>query len=433
MNSTATLSKSFFLFSFCVALSWRSWAQDGQLTLKQVAQEDIYALCGAEFAGRGYQKNGHTLAAQFLEEQFQSIGLLPVNGNYTQPFPLQVNVPQEARITIGNSTLEIGTDVILHRQSGSGEIADTKVKDLKYALKVPSDLTGKIALYRGGLPAKIAANSRKKTRYSKQAQPGYKLQAVLAAKPEAVVILNKKLTAAFAPASSGVPILVAQQDSVPEKIKRMGMQVVSTQQQLQTQNVMGMVGGTKQPDTFLVLTAHYDHLGTYEGALFAGANDNASGIASLLAIARHFAKNPPKYSMLFIAFGAEETGLVGSRYYVEQDQRVPLSNMKFLLNLDLMGNGVDGIMAVGGKDFPGPYDRLVNLNEELQSVPVVKARKNAPNSDHYFFLKSGVPGFFIYTLGGPPHYHDVNDTPQNLQLSKFTEIHKLLVQFIEFF
>jgi Zn-dependent M28 family amino/carboxypeptidase len=151
----------------------------------------------------------------------------------------------------------------------------------------------------------------------------------------------------------------------------------------------------------------------------------------LLSMAEHFAQNPPKYDMLFIAFGAEEAGLQGSAHYVMQNPLIPLEKMKFILNLDLMGNGDEGIMAVGGKDFPGQFDILKDLNDSIQAVPRVRARQNAPNSDHYFFLKNGVPGFFIYTMGGPSHYHDVKDTNANLLFSKYVEVRQLLIAFLE--
>src|SRR4030095_9120627 len=106
-------------------------------------------------------------------------------------------------------------------------------------------------------------------------------------------------------------------------------------------NVLGMVPGTLYPDSFIVFTAHYDHLGRMgKKALFPGANDNASGSAMIIDLARYYAQpaNRPKCSLLFIAFAGEEAGLIGSRYYTE-NPILPLEQIKFLINLDLMGNG----------------------------------------------------------------------------------------------
>jgi hypothetical protein len=99
-------------------------------------------------------------------------------------------------------------------------------------------------------------------------------------------------------------------------------------------NVIGYIPGTQVPDSFFVFTAHYDHLGKMGSqAIFPGANDNASGTAFMLALAKYFKENPPKYSIAFIAFSGEEAGLLGSSHYVAHPA-FPLSNIKFLVNID---------------------------------------------------------------------------------------------------
>ncbi|MEL6653308.1 MAG: M28 family peptidase [Bacteroidota bacterium] len=201
--------------------------------------------------------------------------------------------------------------------------------------------------------------------------------------------------------------------------------------QINSQNVICQVRGTEQPDSVIIVSAHYDHLGMQGSSIFPGANDNASGTSMLLSMVEYFVKHPQRYTMVFIAFGAEETGLIGSNYYVNRSPVVALSQTRFILNIDLMGNGIDGITAVGGRDFPNYFERLVALNDTMQSVPKLKSRSNAPNSDHYFFLKNGVPGFFIYTLGGPPHYHDINDNPSTIVLSRYAEVRELLIKYLE--
>ena len=168
-------------------------------------------------------------------------------------------------------------------------------------------------------------------------------------------------------------------------------------------------------------------------AIFTGANDNAAGVTMMLSMMEHFVQpeNRPERNILFIGFSAEEVGLLGSRYYVAEDPVILLSDMEFLLNLDLMGNGIDGIMAVGGRTYPEEWEDLVALNDSLEAVPKVRARANAPNSDHYWFLEQGVKGFFIYTMGGPSWYHDVFDTEANIELSRYAEVRHLLIRYLE--
>ena len=200
---------------------------------------------------------------------------------------------------------------------------------------------------------------------------------------------------------------------------------------LESQNVIAMLPARHKTDSCIVLAAHYDHLGTQGSIFFPGANDNASGIATLLNLASYFQQHPLEHTnLVFIAFSGEEAGLIGSKYFVDHPL-VPLKHMKFLINMDLMGNGTEGMMAVGGAEFVEDFKLLQTLNQELKTLPSISSRGNAPNSDHYFFLKNGVKGFFLYTMGGPSDYHDIYDTPKNLLLSKHDEILKLLQTFIK--
>ena len=161
-----------------------------------------------------------------------------------------------------------------------------------------------------------------------------------------------------------------------------------------------MVKGTSGKDSTLVLTAHYDHLGLLgKKVYFPGANDNASGVAMLLSMARYYAKNPPEYNMVFLAFSGEEIGLLGSKAFIEQPL-TDLSKIKFLVNFDLAGTGDEGIKVVNGTIFKTDFDRLQQLNERYHLLPKVEIRGEACNSDHCLFYAKGVPCFFIYTQGG---------------------------------
>jgi Zn-dependent M28 family amino/carboxypeptidase len=197
-------------------------------------------------------------------------------------------------------------------------------------------------------------------------------------------------------------------------------------------NVAAYLPGTSNADSFIVFTAHYDHLGRMgPKALFAGANDNASGTAMIIDLARWFAKpeNRPAKSVLFIAFAGEEAGLIGSKYYTESPM-VRLDRIRFLLNLDLMGNGDEGMMVVNGELHSKEFDMLDRINKEKGYLKTLGKRGTAKNSDHYFFSEKGVPAFFFYTNGGSKAYHDVNDLPYQLPLTEFEDIKKLIVDFV---
>ena len=200
-----------------------------------------------------------------------------------------------------------------------------------------------------------------------------------------------------------------------------------------SQNVVGMVAGWSGSDSCLMVTAHYDHLGRLgKDAYFAGANDNASGVSMLIELISYFNRqgNQPKYNIVFVAFSAEEAGLIGSHYFV-QHPLVELSKIKFLVNLDLLGTGDDGLMVVNGAVHTSQFELLQKINTQHNYLPAIKKRGKAANSDHYWFSEQGVPAFFFYTLGGVSHYHDVLDVPRTLPLTKYKQVYSLLVDFLE--
>ena len=196
-------------------------------------------------------------------------------------------------------------------------------------------------------------------------------------------------------------------------------------------NVIGKIKGTLQPDSIITFTAHYDHLGAMgKEVWFPGANDNAGGVALMLDLAKYFVEHPPLYTIQFIAFAGEEAGLVGSAYYVNHPT-ADLKKIRFLINLDLMGNGDEGITVVNATEFPNEFALLQKLNQSQQLLTAVNSRGKARNSDHYWFTEKGVPSFFIYTLGKRKAYHDINDIASTVPWYEVNDLQKLLISFTD--
>jgi Zn-dependent M28 family amino/carboxypeptidase len=201
-----------------------------------------------------------------------------------------------------------------------------------------------------------------------------------------------------------------------------------------TQNVIGYIPSKRWfCRKYIFLTAHYDHLGRMgANTYFPGANDNASGTSILFGLANRFIDKPSKYNIVLIAFSGEEAGLLGSKYYTEHPI-IPLEKIKFLLNLDIMGSGEDGVTLVNGSIFTKEFDQLVKINEEKQLLSAVKKRGKAASSDHYFFTEKGVKSMFMYTMGPNTNYHDIDDQFENLSFAEFEDIQKLIELFIRQF
>lgn len=413
-------------------------------SLLATARAEVATLTSREFAGRGYQEDGHTKAATYIAKRFKDFGLEPIPGGqdesnlYFQKFRFSVNLIDSLFLEVNGEKMEEGVDFIAGSATGRGSRVNSSFVDAGYFLpddqkKYGKKIKGKIVVIHSGLPSKIAKDKEAKKRFKDWANDLNKVQVAVQAGAKGIIILKEKLTAGLSVMPLDIPILEVRSKVWPKKVKSIKMKVKASLQGVNSQNVAGMVTGTMHPDSFVIVCGHYDHLGMQGKAVFWGANDNASGIATVLSMANHFAlpENQPDYSMVFIAFGGEEAGLIGSRHYVNSRPLVPLSQTSFVLNLDLMGNGDEGITVVGGKEFDTAFSLLEAVNTGLEATPKVKKRGNAPNSDHYFFIKQGVPAFFIYTLGGPPHYHDVNDTPDHLVFSRYVEVRSLLIKFME--
>ncbi len=198
-----------------------------------------------------------------------------------------------------------------------------------------------------------------------------------------------------------------------------------------TQNLCAQIRGTQVPDSFVVIGAHYDHLGQMgDEVVFPGCHDNASGVATLLDMAAGFQQKPLRYTVLLTLFSGEEAGLLGSSRFV-QDSLLDFSRIALMLNLDLLCGGDEGITVenVYETETARFFQTLDSLNRQSSLLKTVNPRKNAPNSDHYPFSRKGIPAVFVYTLGGKTGTcHQPDDTSENASLSACPGIVRLLTE-----
>ena len=378
------------------------------------AKEVIDTLCSKEMYGRGYIDNGDKKAANFIENEFKKIGLESYE-KFQQSFSFDINTfPKNQSISINNKKLVLGVDYIISPNSGDGSGKAKLIPNKKLE-------EGKKGHKKGIIMSKSEYKDFLLTgKYTKDNNP---------INSKIIVRTNeKKLTASLSRQQLPIPIIEVFTPNLGE-IKKIKFDInAELKEQYQSQNVIGYIEGTTQPDSILVFSAHYDHLGGMGEIYFPGANDNAAGIAMLLDLAKYYKENPSKYTTVFIAFGGEEAGLIGSKHFVE-NPLFELKKIKFLMNMDLVGTGEEGITAVNGSVFKEHFSKLVSINDEHHLLPVIKSRGKAANSDHYFFSEQGVPSFFIYAMGDPKHYHDIHDNGSDLELKGYNSIKKLVIEF----
>lgn len=198
-------------------------------------------------------------------------------------------------------------------------------------------------------------------------------------------------------------------------------------------NVAAFIPASKKSNKYVVFSAHYDHIGGFpNGVYFPGANDNASGTGMLLEMVERFqaTKALKKYHVAFLFFGSEEIGLLGSLNFVK-DPLIPLEDIRFLVNIDMVGSGEDGISVVNALAHPKELAIIEKVNQKNSAVKDIRKGKNSANSDHYFFTEKNVPAFFVFTRGINQNYHDINDRYENLSFYAFDKLVNLLMKFSE--
>ncbi|HEX8658180.1 MAG TPA: VanZ family protein [Hymenobacter sp.] len=397
------------------------------------ARRTIEKLASPGLHGRGYVEQGEHQAAAYLRGRFRELGVQPLAPNFTQAFTLNVNTfPGALQLALNDaanalgSRLRPGQDFIAAPNSASGRVEGRPLR-LDSLVFTNPDTAAAWQRRLGVSSVPLLLTARDQARLP--TLPAPLRQRIDSA---AWLVLVPKLTASLANEQAPRPRLEVLSSRWQAGGPVQGQVDARLRRNYQTQNLAALVRGTTQPDSFLIVSAHYDHLGTMGcQTYFPGANDNASGVALLLELAAHYARpeNRPAYSVVFLLFGAEEAGLVGSSYFVAHPL-VPLKNIKFLVNLDLLGTGEQGATVVNGRLLEAPYRRLVALNETHHYLPALAARGRAANSDHFPFSEAGVPAFFIYTRGGSAAYHDVNDRLGALSLAGFAGAFGLVRDFL---
>jgi len=201
-------------------------------------------------------------------------------------------------------------------------------------------------------------------------------------------------------------------------------------------NLVGYIRGSAHPERYIVVSAHYDHLGVHRGATHLGADDNASGVAAMLAVAAHFKQHPPKNTIVFAAFDGEELGLRGANAFVDAAP-VPIRNVALNLNFDMVSRSVKNEIYAAGTRYRPALKALVEKAAIGSSVKVLTGHDSkvagAPpdhdwtnSSDHAAFHKAGI-AFVYFGVEDHPDYHQPGDTFEKIDPVFFAAVTRMLV------
>jgi len=418
------MKKPFYLILIIITtlsfLNKSAFCQDTRYVRKQ-----LQMLCSPEMHGRGYYKRGDSIAAFYIADQLKKLGIKSFTGDYIQRYNFNVNRINRTVVKFNGQELKFNRDYVVSPYSASvkgtfkpiilnASLMQNPDKFLEAINKVPSPKV--VLLDSAGLK-----------------NPGlYKLIRGLATSNELGIIAVIEVFPTTPGTHPGrwqdkAAEIKVGKSALPDELTEVDLDIENEYfEHYPTQNVVGYMEG--QTDQYIVFTAHYDGYGSYgEGNYNAAAEDNGSGTAMVLDLARHYMQGKkPYYSVAFMLFSGEEVGLMGSKYYTAHPE-FPLDKIKLVINLDMVMTGQDGVLLFNGNGRPNEAAIVQKINEEHQYMKNVENRDGTANSDHYPFQEKGVPAIFFLTKGQSGRGHGPDDTYDKLPLYAYENLFKLVV------
>lgn len=426
--------------------------------------EVVNALTAPDMEGRRSGTPGSDRAARRIADWLAAAGLRPGSpqGSFVDSFVIDaVSRPGPAStLELSGPTsrkLEAGRDWIPHGGSLAGEVTG-EVVFVGYGADLPDrgyddyasiDVRGRIALALDGVPAHLAG--ARASRLDKLIAAKRRGAAALLLVSDELPSLDR--TAARVSLVSGTitreaadAILTAAGRTTAQAAKalsaaqapasfatgaRARVRVDLTSDEVRGANVVGILPGTDPAlaDEIVVIGAHYDHLGRVAGVVYPGADDNASGTAVAVGLARAFAAAGGTARTLVVAlFGAEELGLIGSGHYVDHPP-FPLARTVAMVNFDMVGRLRDRL-DVGGNDSGSGLRALVSEAAKREGITVDLRGSPYGPSDHIRFYDAGVPVLFFHT-GSHRDYHRPTDTADKIDADGMARVAAVAARVIE--
>ena len=388
----------------------------------------IKELSSEKYQGRGYAEDGANKAGKWIAKEFAKIGADEV---ICQPFTLNINTfPGRMDVSVDGKKLVPGVDFTLREFNPGlkGEFKIYYIDTLNYNPdKIFADLES--PEYKGAFVVcdfmftyKHSADFRRIASKEQCSCSGmlYTWETPL------------KFYKAYGEKVREKPILWVRPD-FPADAKTIKVNMENEfLENYGCFNVIAKVEGRRH-DSCLVFTAHYDHLGKLgKKTYYPGAHDNASGTAAIITLAAHYAKNTPEYDMYFIAFSGEDANLRGSEWYAEHPV-VPLSQIKYLINLDMIADNNPMLYCEVSKEGMSGFGLFEKINAEKGYFKALDRQELADNSDHYPFAVRNVPCIFFMNEHGDAYkyYHTVHDTWENAIFTSYEPVFNLIKEFIE--
>jgi Zn-dependent M28 family amino/carboxypeptidase len=440
----------------------------------QDLKKHLYRVASKEMGGRDTPSPGLEMAAGYIEDHFKSLGLMPGNnGSYRQYYPLYKDSMTSTGLKVNGTSYELNKDFQPGTANYTAEMRFSEAVFAGYGIVEDErddyaglDVAGKLVVIAEGVPpgykssaqgfrsptsafGKTAAAQKKGVaallivngsfpRRTFNAVSSWGLNSYRPAQPPFTFMVSESLAAS---------VLGQEAKGFLEKIKtapphsktykaEIDLSYAKKTISASVSNVLGLIEGTDKKDEYVIITAHYDHVGMRnDTTVFYGADDDGSGTVSVLELAEGFAKakaagKGPRRSILFMTVSGEEHGLWGSAYYANHPV-FPLDKTTVNLNIDMIGrigseyekdkDSANYVYIIGDDKLSSdlaPITDMVNNNNIKIKLDRKYNDPKDPNrfyyrSDHYNFAEKGVPIIFYFN-GTHKDYHRPTDTPDKI-------------------
>ncbi len=425
-------------------------------------KDDIYTLASDEFEGRDAGTEGEKKAAEYIKDRFREAGLEPLfDGSFIQefPFPGQWQLGDDNYFTYGVSTYEHGEDYFVvpgsastsvsapfvHVGHGLSELAEVEGFDdyadyCDYALH--RDVEGKVLIMEMYMPdyfSDIGDRQMFQLLF-------HKIGVAQERGAAAVMFVNTKEDREDPPESFSlgrltvdIPLIFAYDnvlhDMMSDQDLTVELEVDINREELISRNVAGYIDNGAEYT--VVIGGHFDHVGWGSrgsrtpdaNAIHYGADDNASGTAGVIEAARYINASGDfgNYNYIFMGFGAEEKGLIGSRYFTDSDA-YDMEKINYMFNLDMIGRLEDNNLTLIGTGSSPEWDGLIDSHAPGH-FNIRKSPGGRGGSDHTSFYVKDIPVIFFFT-GIHDDYHTPADTPDKINYEGARQILDLMLDMV---
>jgi Peptidase family M28 len=440
-------------------------------------KKHLYIIASKEMEGRDTPSPGLEKAANYIEEHFKSLGLLPGNkDSYRQHYPLYRDSTLSSAVKINGNAFELFKDFQPVNSNYTAEMRFSETVFAGYGITDEQrddyknlDVAGKLVMILDGTPADYKAPAAVRGQVSPASSFGKLANASKKGAAAVFMVYNnfprraaiqssnwstrggypaRQSPLAFnISASVAAGIMGEDGKAIFDKAKagtliaktypaQIDLSYAKQSNTTYVSNVLGLIEGTDKKDEYVVLTAHYDHVGKRgDSVIYYGADDDGSGTTGILELAQAFAEakkagKGPRRSILFMTVSGEEKGLWGSEYYVNHPI-YPLDKTTVDLNIDMIGrigneylkdkDSANYIYIIGDDKLSSDLASITDqVNKTYSKMKLDRKYNdiNDPNrfyfrSDHYNFAEKGVPIIFYFN-GVHADYHKPTDTPDKI-------------------